>query len=420
MTKRILAATGVMVVGLAAVQTAQAQQKIWNVSATLRGFYDDNYATAPSSPSPGVTPSRSSLGFELSPSANVNFVKEQTSLTAGYTYSMKYYEDRPQDTADHSHQFQARLNHNFSPRYRLEVSESFAIAQEPQLLDPVTLTRPLRSEGDNMRNIAGFTFGADVTRLLGFEVGYQNSWYNYEQEGPNSLSARLDRTEHLVTLNSRWNIQPTTIGIFGYQFNVTEHSNGDQITAPVPVLPPPNLVSSTTRDSRSHYLYIGADHTFTPQLTGSARIGGQYTEFPNAVPGVSDSTVSPYVDVYGSYSYGEGSYFQVGVKHNRSSTDVNNSLDQQATAVYGTVNHRITPKLTANLLTQYQYSEFNQGPQDGSSDNYFTVGLNVAYEINQYLTAETGYNYDRLDSDITTGNRSYTRNRVYIGIRASY
>jgi uncharacterized protein (PEP-CTERM system associated) len=111
---------------------------------------------------------------------------------------------------------------------------------------------------------------------------------------------------------------------------------------------------------------------------------------------------------------------QVGVKHNRSSTDVNNSLDQQATAVYGTVNHRITPKLTANLLTQYQYSEFNQGPQDGSSDNYFTVGLNLAYEINQYLTAETGYNYDRLDSDISTGNRSYTRNRVYIGIRASY
>jgi hypothetical protein len=417
MTKRILTAAGVLAAGFALVQTAQAQNKIWNVSATLRGFYDDNYATAPSSPSPGLATARDSLGFELSPSANLNYSTDQTALTAGYTYSMRYFEDRPQDTADHSHQLQARMNHNFSPRYRLEVSESFAIAQEPQLLDPATLTRPLRSEGDNIRNIAGFTFGADVTRLLGMEVGYQNSFYDYDQAGNDSLSARLDRMEHMAFVNSRWTIRPTTIGIFGYQHSRTFQTSSELVTSPTFA---PALIGATTRNSRSHYLYVGADHTFTPQLNGSIRVGGQYTEFPNAEVGTSDSSTSPYVDVNGSYSYGEGSYFQLGVKHNRSSTDVNTALDQQATSVYGSVNHRITPKLTANLLSQYQFSEFNQGPQDGASDNYFTVGLNVAYEINQYLTAETGYNYDRLDSDVTTGNRSYTRNRLYIGIRASY
>lgn len=417
MTKRILIATGVMAAGFAMVQPAQAQQKIWNVSATLRGFYDDNYATAPSNPGPGLAGPRDSLGFELSPSANLNFSTDQTALTAGYTYSMRYFEDRPQDSADHSHQFQARLNHNFSPRYRLEASESFAIAQEPQLLDPATLTRPLRSEGDNIRNIAGFTFGADLTRLLGLEAGYQNSFYDYEQIGNDSLSARLDRMEHMAFLNSRWTIRPTTIGIFGYQHTRTFQSSDELVTSPTFG---PALIGATTRNSVSHYLYVGADHTFTPQLNGSIRVGAQYTDFPNAEVGTSDSSTSPYVDINGSYSYGEGSYFQLGVKHNRSTTDVNTALDQQATSVYGSLNHRITAKLTANLLGQYQFSEFNQGPQDGATDNYFTVGLNVAYEINQYLTAETGYNYDRLDSDVTTGNRSYTRNRVYIGIRASY
>jgi hypothetical protein len=415
MTKRIVAVTGVIAAGFAMVQTAEAEQKIWNVSATLRGFYDDNYATAPSAPSGPVAPARDSFGFELSPSASVNFSREQTSLTAGYTYSMRYFEDRPQDTADHSHSFNARLNHNFTPRYRIEVAESFAIAQEPQLLDPSTLTRPLRSEGDNMRNVAGFTFGADVTRLFGLEVGYQHSWYDYDQEGFDSLSARLDRTEHLAFINSRWTIQPTTVGIFGYQFGLTEHTDGT-IASPAGV----GAVASDTRNSRSHYLYVGADHTFTPQLNGSIRLGGQYTEYPNAVAGVGDNSISPYADISGSYSYGEGSYVQLGVKHNRSSTDVSNSLDQQATSVYGSVNHRITPKLIGNVLMQYQFSEFNEGPQDGSTDNFFTLGLNLAYEINEYLSAETGYNYDRLDSDVTAGNRSYTRNRVYIGIRASY
>ena len=290
MTKRILSAAGVVAFGLVAVQSASAQEKIWNVSATLRGFYDDNYATAPSNPGPGVAGARSSLGFELSPSAGINLSREQTTLTANYIYSMRYFDDRVTDSADHSHQLNAKLTHNFSPRYRLDVSESFAVAQEPQLLDPATLTRPLRSEGNNIRNIAGFTFGADVTPLLTMEGGYQNGFYDYQQTGVDSLSARLDRLEHQIFINSRWNIQPTTVGIFGYQYGMTDQTSKDLVASPVI---PAAFVNANTRDSRSHYLYVGADHTFTPQLSGSVRVGGQYTEFPNAVPGTSGSTISP-------------------------------------------------------------------------------------------------------------------------------
>ena len=44
--------------------------------------------------------------------------------------------------------------------------------------------------------------------------------------------------------------------------------------------------------------------------------------------------------------------------------------------------------------------------------------MNLTYEINRFLAAEAGYNYDRLDSDLSF--RSFTRNRVYVGLRASY
>ena len=46
------------------------------------------------------------------------------------------------------------------------------------------------------------------------------------------------------------------------------------------------------------------------------------------------------------------------------------------------------------------------------------VGVNLSYEINKFLSAEAGYNFDRLDSDLD--QRSFTRNRVYVGIRGSY
>ncbi len=44
-------------------------------------------------------------------------------------------------------------------------------------------------------------------------------------------------------------------------------------------------------------------------------------------------------------------------------------------------------------------------------------------EINKFLEAHAGYNYDRLDSGLNSGlgaDRSFTRNRVYVGIKATY
>ena len=57
---------------------------------------------------------------------------------------------------------------------------------------------------------------------------------------------------------------------------------------------------------------------------------------------------------------------------------------------------------------------------DGANDEYWALGLNVNYTINQFLSAEAGYNFDDYDSGVLTAVRSYDRNRVYIGLRSSY
>jgi hypothetical protein len=53
--------------------TAVERSKPWSVSAALRGFYDDNYATAPSGPL-----RKGSWGMDFSPSLSLNFPFEQT------------------------------------------------------------------------------------------------------------------------------------------------------------------------------------------------------------------------------------------------------------------------------------------------------------------------------------------------------
>ena len=405
-------ATVVSLVALSAVglQTAHAQSKPWSVSANLRGFYDDNIATTPSgalSPA-GVKLRQASFGLELSPSISLTPKLDQTDLGLSYTYGMKYYENRS-NSADHSHQAEASLKHEFTPRYKIAFKDSFVLAQEAGLLDPLAATL-IRSDGNNIRNTVGLDFSAELTQLLTVEVGYDNTYYDYEQTGVGSRSALLDRVEHLGKLNLRWQALPTTVGILGYQFGIVDQTS-KELLAPAGALP-------NTRDNRSQYFFAGADHDFNTQLRGSVRAGGQYTEFPDAVPPLRKSSIIPYADVNASYTYSEGSYVQLGVKHTRNQTDIGGSLDQEITVAYGALTHKITAKLTCNVIGQYNNGSFNGGASDGLVESTFLGGVNLAYTINQYLTAETGYNYDRLTSDVA--GRSFSRNRVFLGIRATY
>ncbi len=417
--KHYLKITGCLAVGMLGVQTASAQSKPWTLSASVRGFYDDNYATAPSSPGVGQAGKQGSFGLEVSPGASYSIKRDQTDISLDYLYTMRYYENRV-NTADHNHQFDARLDHKFgAERYRATLKDSFVIAQEASLLDPALSATPLRSNGDNLRNQFTVSLQCELTRQLGLEVSYSNSYYDYAETGAASRSALLDRIEHLGLVNLRWELQRTTIGLLGYQFGVTDQTSDDFLDPALTFLP-------NIRDNHSHYVYVGVDHYFTDRFSVHPRVGVQYTEYPNAPAGARDNSVGPYADLSVAYTYRENSSVQIGARHSRAQTDVavtgaaatGSTLDTETTAIYGSLKHEITSKIMGGALLQFQTSQFNQGAASNLRDNYFTAGLNVSYAINEYLSAETGYNYDRLNSELA--NRSFTRNRVFVGIRAKY
>ena len=52
------------------------------------------------------------------------------------------------------------------------------------------------------------------------------------------------------------------------------------------------------------------------------------------------------------------------------------------------------------------------------SDNIFTAGVNLEWRFHQNVSLEGGYNYDRQDADLP--GRSYYRNRLYLGLKASW
>ena len=417
--KTLVTCAGLAVVG---ALTANAQtigepsmSKLWSVSAKLRGFYDDNYNTAKSDPAPGYPHKQHSWGVSFAPSVAVNWIRDLTSLHLRYNYDMRWYENRPEEEVDHTHVADVTLFHDFSERYRLEVKDRFAYASEPDILEPGPKASFYRTEGSNYRNYGAVNFYADLTETIGTRVGYENRFYDYEQDGPGSRSALLDRVEHRVGGDLRWHMQPTTTALVGYEFGYTDQTSDD------PLSRMPGAPTGDFRDQRSHYVFLGADHQFTPVLSTQARLGVQYADYFRA----DEDYVAPYADVAVTYEYSEGSRLIVGVNHGIGQTDLamltggnGATVAAESTMCYAAVSHRITPRIRGFVRGAWQASQYQNGPFDDQWDHYWTADVNVTYTVNEYVAVEAGYLFDRLDSDF--GARGYSRNRGYLGIKATY
>jgi hypothetical protein len=71
-------------------------------------------------------------------------------------------------------------------------------------------------------------------------------------------------------------------------------------------------------------------------------------------------------------------------------------------------------------MGQAQYSTFNGGGAvyNSTEENFYVFNLNLAYHFTPWLTGETGYSYNKLNTALA--DRGYTRNEVYVGVRATY
>ena len=119
------------------------------------------------------------------------------------------------------------------------------------------------------------------------------------------------------------------------------------------------------------------------------------------------------------WGYAEGSKLVAGASLARAATDLQ-AADQEITAVYAQLLHKVTAKVHGTLTARYQESEINGGGEkvDGKEESLLLMGASLTYAIADNIWAELAYNYDELDSDIP--HRSFERNYVSIGIGTSY
>jgi len=399
-----------------------AASKIWSVSGTLRGFYDDNYQTAPAGSVKG------SFGIEASPEFDLNMALQQTELGLRGIYGLYYYQERQnlgQNPYDQTLQLDLWVDHAFTERWQGKVLDSFVLGQEPELIGGGQVTRV---EGNNIRNTGTLTLDTIWTRLFSTEFTYGNTIYDYENSGATdanfaatgaSLAGLLNRIEQTISLDFQWTQSPETMTFIGGAFNWVDYT-GDE---PIAQVGPASFLNSDTRNARSFLGYVGLQHTFLANLNFNGKAGIQYVDNYND-PSASTS-LNPYADLSLVYTYLPGSYLQAGFTQGINATDQINptanghiALFQESSTLYASLNQKLTPKLTGTTIGRWQHSVYNGGAFDGQADDYYSLGLNLSYAFSPHVSADAGYNFDYLQSQIP-GNE-YHRNRVYLGVTATY
>jgi len=399
----------------AALQASEGGAKPWTVRAGVSGFYNDNVYTR------SDLPKVDSFGFEVTPgfSLNLPINDGQTTLGLRYDYLLRYFENR-EKSLDHNHVVDASLTHNFNSRYKINVFDSFAQAQEPQQLGAGAGGAGIlfRAEGTNFRNIAGFDFTSELAENWSAVTGFRNNLFRFDDL---AFAQSLDRVEYLPSVNVRYQVAPkSSVGLF-YQYGITDYDG-------------PGSNVGFVRDVNSHFVAATIDHDFAANLTGSLRGGIQYNDFADVAGIKSRDGVSPYVDGQVSYGFLPGSSLTVGVRHQLTATDVgilgavggglfsDPIRGSSATSARLGVSHSFTPKLVGSINGLYQMGNFiGGGPGiDGKSDSYASGDVTLSYRITQNISTRVSYAHDRVDSDLVNDLREFARNRVFLGVNFTY
>ena len=435
---KIVASVGLVALGAASVKAQSSisapPPKWWNISATVRGFYDDNANTAPEG-----SPIRvNTWGYDLNPSVSIRLGDQQTTFTAMYAFNYLYYA-RPlvtsfnpvtgqtgsTDKSDQNHTFNMLLDHAFNQNYSIHVGDSFVIGQEPDLLRSGNAINAFyRISGNNIVNSGTITLNGQLTPVMGFEAGYNNNFYDYASD---VIGGQLDRIENYAHLDGRWTITPDTVGILGYQFGYVDYTGNAQIIS-IPPVGPPIVNSASVLNTMSHTGYLGVDHTFLPELTGSIRAGGSYYDYVN---NTSASGFGPYVQASLTYTYAPESSATIGFQESRQASSLVGIQaasvihDTETSVVYGSITHRIVPRLFGTIRGTFQNATYNGGGAgiNGQTDRFYEAAAELDYKFNPNFSVQAGYDYDRLESSLSTaivGPRNYDRNKFYIGATASY
>jgi hypothetical protein len=371
----------------------------FHVSVSVRGGYDDNV-------------NLTSVDEQGSPFASVqlglayNFGSPRTAMRltagAGFTY---YFDDvnngSDGDNFDVNGFIAFAITHRATPRLTL-AADMYATYQSRPGIDTFDFRNISfgRQSQNYFFTVNKFSLGYAWSPKFSTVTSYTFGYTDYDDE---TLSFFEDRFEHTFGNEFRFLVAPTTTLIAEYRFGIVDYVDND------------------SRDSTSHFLLAGIDHSFSPRFNLSARAGAEFRTYDQSSPfGADDEPVSPYVEFTLNYAVAQNTALSWTNRYGITESNIPELRNSVSYRTALSLRHAFTPRIAAGLNVAYQHDDYDpDNITPGFTEDSFDVNVWARYSINRNWAFDLGYNHTEVVSEEALF-REYTRNRVYGGVTFTF
>ncbi len=285
------------------------------------------------------------------------------------------------------------LDHHFTPRLALSASAYLTYQTEPDFNTAFGINR---RAGNYFYTVDKLALSYQWAPRFSTVTSYTFGAINYDDS---SIGAFEDRFEHTFGNEFRFLVLPTTTLVAEYRFEIIDFDEA-------------------IRDSTTHFVLGGLDHTFNPRFNVSLRAGAEFRDFDNF-----GERTSPYAEATLRYALGERTSISWLNRYGLEEPDVPGTQSRTTFRSGLTVAYGIAPRITLSGAVFYQHDDNDAVVAPTFIIPFFAedsldIGLGLRYDINRVFAVLAGYSHTEVFSDIAL--REYARNRYYLGLNATF
>jgi hypothetical protein len=314
-------------------------------------------------------------------------------LNLGAHYSNIWYFDAAPGTEESYNNARISLDYVTQVSPRLVISDSFYLAYEtePDFLIGASINRRTNQYLYGYNNLSvSYAWDRRFSTVSGYTI--TGIWYEEE------VNQNMDHLAHIFSQQFRYSISPTTTATVDYRFQFADYDNNPDA------------------DFTSHYVLAGVDHSFSPLLAGSLRVGAEFRDYDGDI----GSETRPYLEGALNYRAGKNTILRWYHYLGMDDSDLAGFTSGYSYKTGLTVQHQLTDRLTGNLAVHYLYQMFEDSPYDlpDENDSTFAGSAGLDYRLWRNIGLNATYWYTNTDSD--NFYRDYERHRVSVGLTATF
>ncbi len=359
----------------------------WTVGASLG--YDDN-------PTPG-SDNETAYGVVYVGAAFLSQSPQTTVEFAGRLGYVHYFDDLDfgllkVDQSTPTGSLRLNLTHRVNERLRLSSRNSMAFEYQP---DYSVGSSAIRQTGAYTRWSSDNSVGYRWSERLGTYTGFIYDGVEYD----NPAAQRNDISAITLYNDFRYQLSPQTVATLTYRY-------ADRNTA------------GSARDTQNHFIMVGGEHRFSSNSVAIVRAGVQL----RSIDGSTRDYTSPSAEAAVTTRVNQ----LLSVKaYGRLSTE--DSSRQVGAAVYDNANtmrlgvsgtYRVSQALSLSSGINYMSLAYEDGTAEDRDESLINAFVGFDLQIAENLYLNGSYNFEDLGSDVVS--REYDRNRMSIGVRATF